>query len=128
LSPNGRQVAFTVQTPDLEKNTKPQQIYNVSVDGGAPRQITQDGTQNERPRWSPDARLIYFISNRGGSSQIWAMGPDGFQPRQITHLSTEASGLLVSPDGKRLVFLSNVFPECSADDACNKRHLDDEAQ
>src|SRR5262249_31982955 len=65
LSPNGRQVAFTVQTPDLEKNTKPQQIYNVSVDGGAPRQITQDGTQNERPRWSPDARLIYFISNRG---------------------------------------------------------------
>src|SRR6516162_11209960 len=54
LSPNGRQVAFTVQTPDLDKNTKPQQIYVVPVDGGTPRQITQDGSQNERPRWSPD--------------------------------------------------------------------------
>src|SRR5689334_13585075 len=61
LSPDGRQVAFTVQTVDLDKNTKPQQIYTVGVDGGTPRQITQEGTQNERPRWSPDSRQIYFI-------------------------------------------------------------------
>ena len=128
LSPNGRQVAFTVQTPDVDKNTKPQQIYVVPVDGGTPRQITQDGSQNERPRWSPDSRQIYFISNRGGSSQIWVMDADGSHASQITHLSTEASGLLVTPDGKRLVFLSNVFPECSADDVCNKRKLDEEAQ
>ena len=36
LSPNGRQVAFTVQTPDLDKNTKPQQIYVIPADGGVP--------------------------------------------------------------------------------------------
>ena len=128
LSPNGRQVAFTVQTPDLDKNTKPQQIYVVPADGGTPRQITQEGTQNERPRWSPDSRQIYFISNRGGSSQIWVMDADSSYARQVTHLSTEASGLLVTPDGKRLVFLSNVFPECGADDLCNKRKIDEEAQ
>jgi dipeptidyl aminopeptidase/acylaminoacyl peptidase len=128
LSPSGRQVAFTVQTPDVEKNTKPQQIYVVAVDGGTPRQITQEGSQNERPRWSPDGERIYFISNRSGSSQIWVMKPDGTQPRQVTKLSTEASGVLVSADGKRLVFLSNVFPECSADDACNKRKIDEESQ
>ena len=34
LSPNGRQVAFTVQTIDVQKNTKPQQIYVVPIDGG----------------------------------------------------------------------------------------------
>src|SRR5690349_9409783 len=67
LSPDGKQVAFTVQTPDLAQNTKPQQIYTVSIDGGNPRQITREGSQNERPRWSPDSRQIYFISNRGGS-------------------------------------------------------------
>src|SRR5215472_7480265 len=87
LSPNGRQVAFTVQTPDLDKNTKPQQIYVVPVDGGTPRQITREGSQNERPRWSPDSRQIYFVSNRGGSSQIWVMDADGSHGRQITHLS-----------------------------------------
>ena len=128
LSPDGRTVAFTVTTPDLDKNTRPQQIYVVPMSGGTPRQITQDGTTNERPRWSPDSRQIYFISNRGGSSQIWVMNADGSRAVQLTHLATEASGLLVAPDGKRLVFLSSVYPLCADDDVCNKRKLDEEAR
>lgn len=128
LSPNGRLVAFTVTTPDVVKNTKPEQIYVVGMEGGTPRQLTQDGTVNERPRWSPDSRQIYFVSNRGGSSQIWVMDTDGRNARQITHFSTEASGELVSPDGKKLVFQSSVYPQCDEDDICNKRALDEEAQ
>ena len=128
LSPNGRLVAFTVTTPDVVKNTKPEQIYVVGMEGGTPRQLTLDGTVNERPRWSPDSRQIYFVSNRGGSSQIWVMDADGRNARQVTRLSTEASGELVSPDGKKLVFQSSVYPECNEDDVCNKRALDAEAQ
>src|ERR1700683_2359308 len=73
LSPNGKQVAFTVQTVDIEKNIKPKQIYVVSIIGGSPVQLTREGNDNERPRWSPDSRQIYFVSDRAGSSQIWAM-------------------------------------------------------
>src|SRR5579863_5074301 len=119
LSPNGRQVAFTVQTIDVQKNLKPQQIFVVPVDGGAPRQLTQDGTQNERPRWSPDSRQIYFVSNRGGPSQIWIMDADGTHARQITHISTEASNPIVTADGRKLLFLSSVYPDCGDDDVCN---------
>jgi dipeptidyl aminopeptidase/acylaminoacyl peptidase len=128
LSPNGTLVAFTVQTPDLEKNARPKQIYVVPVDGGVPRSIAHDGSSNERPRWSPDSRMIYFISNRGGSSQVWSMEPDGNRARQITKLSTEASGLLMSPDGKKIVFLSSVYPECGSDDRCNKDAMEAEAK
>jgi Tol biopolymer transport system component len=128
LSPNGKTIAFTVQIVDLDSNTKPQQIYTVPLDGGVPMQITQDGTANERPRWSPDSRTIFYTSNRGGSKQVWAMEADGPHSRQITHLSTETSGQIVSPDGKKLVFLSEVYPECGSDDACNKRTLDDETK
>jgi dipeptidyl aminopeptidase/acylaminoacyl peptidase len=142
LSPDGKTVAFTVQTIDLAKNTKPKQIYTVPVDGGAPKLLTREGTNNERPRWSPDSKQIYFISNRvvatvatgsstvptaaatNPSSQIWVMNADGTNTRQITHLSTEASGVSVSPDGKKLVFQSSVYPDCGADDACNKKNLD----
>src|SRR5579862_4602867 len=77
LSPDGRQVAFTVQTVDVEKNIKPKQIWMVPAAGGSPRPLTLDGTMNERPRWSPNSRQVYFISNRGGSSQIWVMDSDG---------------------------------------------------
>src|SRR5712692_5614743 len=124
LSPNGRLVAFTVQTVDFEKNTKPKQIYVVPLEGGSPRQISLEGNDNERPRWSPDSRQIYFVSDRGGSSQIWAMDADGTHARQVTRLATEASGILVTPDGHKIVFLSSVYPECGADDICNREKLD----
>jgi dipeptidyl aminopeptidase/acylaminoacyl peptidase len=123
LSPDGRWVAFTAQTIDLEKNTKPKQIYIVALDGAPPRKIADAA---ERPRWSPDSKKIAFISDRSGSSQIWMMDADGANPKQITYLSTEAGGVLYSHDGKNLVFTSEVFPACGADDACNKQKLDTE--
>lgn len=128
LSPDGKLVAFTVATPDLDRNAQNRQIYVVPVAGGAPRQLTREGATNERARWSPDSRQIYFISTRGGSSQVWAMEADGSKPRQITKLSTEASGVLVSPDGKKIVFASSVYPECAADDICNQKNLDADAK
>jgi dipeptidyl aminopeptidase/acylaminoacyl peptidase len=123
LSPDGRSVAFAVQTIDVASNTKPKQIYVVALDGGAPRKIADAA---ERPRWAPDSRKIAFVSDRGGSSQIWMMDADGANAKQITNLATEAAGVLYAHDGKSLVFTSEVYPECGADDACNKQKLDAE--
>jgi dipeptidyl aminopeptidase/acylaminoacyl peptidase len=128
LSPDGTQVAFTVQKVDLDKNTKPSQVYVVPVLGGAPRQLTTTGDTNERPRWSPDSKQIFFTSNRSGSSQIWVMNADGSNARQITRFAAEAGGILLSPDGKKIVFLSSVYPDCGADDACNQRKIDEESR
>src|SRR5579872_770605 len=125
LSPDGRWVAFSTQTIDLSNNTKPKQIYVVSLFGGFPRKIADAA---ERARWSPDSKQIAFVSDRGGSSQIWSMNADGTNPRQITNLSTEAGGVLYSHDGKNLIFTSEVFPECGADDVCNKQKLDAEKE
>ena len=97
----------------------------VPVEGGEPRQITRDGTANDRPRWAPDSKSLFYVSNRGGSSQIWSMEPDGANAKQVTNLSTEASGVMVSPDGKFLLFTSDVYPDC-ADDACNQKRLEAE--
>ena len=112
ISPDGKMVAFTVQTVELDQNTKPKQIYVVPVAGGKPQAITTQGTQNSRARWMPDSQHLVFISNRGGGSQVWWMKADGTESRQITNLATEAGGVLVSPDGKKLVFTSEVYPDC----------------
>jgi dipeptidyl aminopeptidase/acylaminoacyl peptidase len=125
LSPDGKTVAFTVQTVDLAQNTKPKQIYTVPLNGGSPHAITTQGTDNERPEWSPDSKQIAFISDRSGSAQVWIMNADGSSPRQVTNLATEAGGVLYSPDGKKLVFTSDVFPDC-LDDACNRSRVDAE--
>ena len=54
------------------------------------------------------------------------MDPDGGNAKAATNLATEADGVLFSPDGRNLLFTSEVYPECGADDACNKRNLDAE--
>jgi dipeptidyl aminopeptidase/acylaminoacyl peptidase len=131
LSPDGKMVAFTVQDIDLPNNTKPKQIWVVQLSGGAPTQITRDGSMNERPRWMPDSKQIVYVSNRSGDSQVWMMDSDGGNSRQITTVSTEAGGVLVSRDGKQIVFTSSVYPSCGAnpaafDDACNKKRADEE--
>src|SRR5260370_25766162 len=127
LSPDGRTVAFTVQTIDIDTKKKPKQIYTVSVDGGPPRPITTAGCSNQAARWSPVSKRIAFVSDRSGSPQVWIMNADGSGSTQVTRLSTEADGVLFSPDGKNLLFTSEVYPECP-DDACNKSKLDAEAK
>ena len=136
LSPDGQTVAFTVQTVDMAANTTPVQIYTVPLAGGDPRQLTHEGSQNTRPRWTPDSKRIVFTSNRHDGSQIWSMNADGSDPMELTDVPTEAAGELISPDGKLLLFSSAVYPACSAEDAkpgiaydaaCNKTKRDEEA-
>ena len=123
LSPDGKTVAFAVSTPDLDANKSLHSVWTVPLEGGAPHKIADLAS---RPRWSPDGKRIYYVSTSGDASQIWSMNPDGSGPSQITHISTEADGETVSGDGKYLIFTSNVYPDCGADENCNKKRLDAE--
>jgi dipeptidyl aminopeptidase/acylaminoacyl peptidase len=125
ISPDGKTVAFVVQTVDIDANKKPKHIYVVPIEGGTAKKLTETGEANDRPRWSPDGK-IFFSSDRSGTPQIWRMDADGSNSRMITSLSTGAGGETLSVDGKMLVFTSDVFPACGADDACNKKTLDEQ--
>ena len=142
LSPDGKLIAFTVQTVDLPANSKPTQIFVVPVDGGPPLRLTTEGMSNSRPRWSPDSKRIFYISDRANTSgssntQVWSMGADGSDQRAVTNLPTGADGVTVSPDGGLIIFTSDVYPGCSPsnavagidyDAACNKVNLDKETE
>jgi dipeptidyl aminopeptidase/acylaminoacyl peptidase len=135
LSPDGKLVAFTAQTVDMAANTKPTQIYVVPSEGGAPVQVTSEGSLNARPRWAPNSKRIFFISNRpsasapAGVTQAWSANLDGSDAAIVTALATGVDGIALSPDGKLMLFTSDVYPACNApnakpgapyDPACNK--------
>src|SRR3954453_5315201 len=114
VSPDGKNVAFVVQTVDVPANAKPSAVYSVPVDGGTPVRLTAPGSSNYRPRWSPDSKRILFISDRKDGQQVWSMNADGSDQKQVTFLPTGAEGEVASPDGKLLLFTSEVYPECAA--------------
>src|SRR3954466_9131745 len=116
ISPDGKLVAYTVGSIDLENNSVPSSIWLVPTSGkGEPRQLTNvPGKKDRHPRWSPDGKYLLFESNRGGSLQLWVIALAGGEARQLTNISTEASSALWSPDGKHIAFVSAVYPEFSA--------------
>ena len=126
ISPDGRDVAYTVGTTDMDTNRIAHNIWVVSTaPGSQPRQLTQSG-HDTRPQWSPDGKSIAFLSSREGPPQVYVMRAQGGNAKKITSLSTGADNEKWSPDGRWLAFTSSVFPDC-ADDACN-RARDDAAE
>ena len=58
-------------------------IHAVPLTGGAPIKITDGDTYDDRPRWAPDGRLVYFLSTRGGFLNLWARRFDPVEQRAI---------------------------------------------
>ena len=46
-------------------------IYVASATGGPWIAMTDGGWFDDKPRWSPDGRIVYFVSNRSGIANIW---------------------------------------------------------
>src|ERR1700756_4430717 len=119
ISPDGKWVAYTVATPDMGANRNASDIWIVPTGGGEAMQLTQSG-HDSSPAWSPDGKMIAFLSSREGTSQVYVLNMEGGEAHAVTHLSTGADLVKWSPDGKTIAFTSSVYPDCK-DDACNKK-------
>jgi dipeptidyl aminopeptidase/acylaminoacyl peptidase len=122
LSPDGRWVAFTVTRSDVAKNASVTNVWMVPSGGGAVRQLTfAESGSNADPRWSPDSRLLYFVSTRAGSKrQLFRLPIGGGEAMAISQLPTGVDSYVPSPDGKTIALISNVFPGC-ADMPCHEK-------
>ena len=57
-----------------------QQLWVLPVARGYPFPLTYGDYDNTSPRWSPDGRMIAFISNRSGNTALWLV--DAFSGEQ----------------------------------------------
>jgi len=119
VSADGKWVAFTVATADMEANRNASNVWIVSTAGGEAMQVTQSG-HDSSPAWSPDAKTLAFVSSRDGNSQVYLLSMEGGEAKKLTTLSTGADLFQWAPDGKTIAFTSAVYLDCK-DDACNSK-------
>jgi dipeptidyl aminopeptidase/acylaminoacyl peptidase len=144
LSPDGRSVVFVVKIAAPGVDGYRSALWIAPTDGSAAaRQLTVGSRNDTAPRWSPDGRMLAFLSDRAsvlqaggggskpgkaeapkeGGTQVWLLPfADGGEARQLTDLPRDVEGLDWSPDGKRLVVVSgarSAEPEKKPDRAPN---------
>jgi Tol biopolymer transport system component/DNA-binding winged helix-turn-helix (wHTH) protein len=87
FSPDGRWISFNAfNATDPSVST----VYVVSASGGEWVKLTEGRYWDDKPRWSPDGKAIYFVSNRTGFFNVWkvrfdpASGKPLDQPTRVT--------------------------------------------
>jgi Tol biopolymer transport system component/DNA-binding winged helix-turn-helix (wHTH) protein len=111
FSPDGRWISFNAVTSPGTST-----IYTVPTGGGEWTAITDSRFWDDKPRWAPDGRTIYFISRRAGFINIWGRrfdprsGIPMNDPFQVTDFNTPSrmvlphiSGLHIALVHKKLI-------------------------
>jgi Tol biopolymer transport system component len=88
-SPDGLWVSF-IARPDMTRST----VFVSPADGGRWVALTDGRYFEDKPRWSPDGRTVYFLSNRSGFWNLWGRrfdsraGTHVGDPFQVSHFDT----------------------------------------
>jgi dipeptidyl aminopeptidase/acylaminoacyl peptidase len=86
------------------------------------KHLTSHPENDSNPRWDPDGKSVWFLSNRTESSQAWRINVDNSETEQFTDQPLEIGNLVVSPDGQYIAFTMEVFPDCDSIE-CTKQKL-----
>jgi len=80
-SPDGRWVSF-IARPDMTRST----VFVSPAEGGPWIALTDGRYFEDKPRWSPDGRTLYFLSNRSGFWNLWGRRFDSHADAQVGDL------------------------------------------
>ncbi len=110
LSPDSKNIIFqTARQRQDDENPGPQlsEIWMMNTNGGNPFRFTYNTKSDQIPRWSPDGKLIAFISTRGESdkAQIFLIPFDGGEAVQLTNVDNSLRSIKWSNEGNKIAFL-----------------------
>ena len=88
ISPDGKWVLWVRTVPDKKRDSRATQLMLSSMTTSDETQLTREIDNVAQPRWSPDGKLIAFLSSRAlpdsgsppGKQHIWFINPFGGEP------------------------------------------------
>jgi dipeptidyl aminopeptidase/acylaminoacyl peptidase len=106
LSPDGSEAAFSWNRSGSFE------IFSAPLDGERIFQLTEANERSVSPRWSPDAKQLAFMRDRGGDERfdIWLVDRDGEHERNLTsEPGVMHRDIEWSPDGTKLAYTANAL-------------------
>jgi len=122
LSPDGKWVAYAVTEYSLKENRGTGRIWLAELETGQTRRVTEGPGSDRQPRWSPDGRMLGFVSTRQNGPQLWVLPIAGGEARRVTNLGDGVSDPVWLPDGKGLLVTSDI--KWPADQEIDRRNGD----
>jgi dipeptidyl aminopeptidase/acylaminoacyl peptidase len=116
ISPDGRQVAYTVSTPSFERDAHEAVLYVVPAGGGEALRLTQGTRIFNRPlpaatlRWSPDGRTLSFLGFVNELPQVMAIAVSGGEARPLTSAKSGVMTYEWSPGGDAIAYIAAEGP------------------
>lgn len=102
LSPDGRQVAYTVEWMDKKDNKYYTNLYLIN-DKGRIRHFISGKKDIKQIRWSPDGKRISFLYTDKQKQNLWAIPSDGGEACAITHAEGDFGKYRWTPDSKYII-------------------------
>ncbi len=99
ISPDGQWVVWVKTVPDTDKDESVSHLYVTSLKEKKEIQLTRGPNKDDSPHWSPDGRLVAFLSDRtlpkphakdeaaddeSSKAQLWLINPFGGEPWPLT--------------------------------------------
>lgn len=122
VSPDGKNLAFTVQQFSFEENKGNTDIWLINADGKNLRVFKNSEKNESQPKFTPDGKKLSYI--KGG--QLYTANFDGSEETKLTDVYSGVSGVVWSPCGKKFLFVSAVYPELNTQE--ENKAKDDETE
>ena len=102
ISPDGKLIAFGLHTSDPRADSEQDHLWIMNADGSGARQLTFGTSGEWQPRWSPDGKTIFFLTDREDGVQIWTLPLNGGEARRISTVPTSVNDFEIFPDGGKI--------------------------
>jgi dipeptidyl aminopeptidase/acylaminoacyl peptidase len=103
LSPDGSKLLYVMYS--YRWDWQPH-LWLMEIASGEARELTPSKKAERSPEWSPDGKMLAFLSNRDGKMQVYIAHSDGGEARAVTSRKYGVTSFHWSPDGRSIAFLA----------------------